>query len=194
MSKRKAGGFYWKRDVYQSQAFLSLGINAMKFLIALYDVRIRETPSKARDRKGVKRNPVFINLNRLEMPYTVLEKKYKMNQQGIVRGKDELLAKGFIAITHEGGLGEHDKARYALIDDFLKWKPGMAPIRVRKRDVRRGYQGKGLGAVKNKTRSQNVRFPHTSKCEAHRESSLTKCETKIRDMELSKENNVKIIS
>ena len=40
MSKRKAGGFYWKRDVYQSQAFLSLGINAMKFLIALYDVRI----------------------------------------------------------------------------------------------------------------------------------------------------------
>lgn len=189
MLKRKAGGFYWKREVYHSEAFLSLGRNAYKFLIALFDVRMRERPSKAKDRKGVKRDPVFINLDRLEMPYTVLEKKYRMNQQGIVRGKDELLAKGFIGITHEGGLGKHDKARYALIDDFFKWKPGMEPIRVRKRDVKRGYQGKGLGAVKNKTRSQNVSFPHTSKCETSRESPLTKCETKIQDVNLKKENN-----
>jgi hypothetical protein len=194
MSKRKAGGFYWKREVYQSEAFLSLGINAMRFLIALFDVRIRERLSKAKDRKGVKRDPVFINLDKLEMPYTVLEKKYKMNQQGIVRGKDELLAKGFIKITHEGGLGEHDKAKYALIDDFLNWKHGMEPIRLRNRDVKRGYQGKGLGAVKNKTRSQNVRFPHTSKCETYEKSSLTKSEAKIQDVELKKENNYKNVN
>jgi hypothetical protein len=164
MSQNRAGGFYWERYVYQSEAFLSLGINAIKMLIALFDIRIFEKPSKARDKKGVRRKRICINLKRLEVPYRTLEKKYKMNQQGIVRAKDELLEKGFIKITHEGGLGEHDKAQYELVDDYLKWKPGMAPIRTRKRDVRRGYQGKGLGAVKNKTRSQNVRLVHTSKC------------------------------
>ena len=181
MSKNRAGGFYWGRNVYQSEAFLSLGKNAMKMLIALFDVRIFEKRSKARDRKGGKRKPICLNLNSLEMPYSILETKYRINQQGIVRSKNELLAKGFIKITHEGGLGEHDKAKYALIDDFLKWKPGMKPFRLRQRDVRRGYQGKGLGAVKNKIRSQNVRLVHTSKCEIHEKPSLTKCETNTQD-------------
>ena len=49
MSKNRAGGFYWERNVYQSKAFLSLGINAMKMLIALFDVRVFEKPSKAKD-------------------------------------------------------------------------------------------------------------------------------------------------
>lgn len=189
MSKNRAGGFYWGRYVYQSEAFLSLGINEMKMLIALFDVRVFEKPSKAKDRKGAKRKPICTNLERLEAPYTTLEKKYKMNQQGIARAKDELLAKGFIKITHEGGLGKHDKAKYALVDDYLEWKPGMKPIRSRNRDVRRGYQGKGLGAVKNKTRSPNVRLIHTSKCETHEDSSLTNCETKAKYMELNKPIN-----
>jgi hypothetical protein len=178
MSKRIAGGFYWERSVYQSEAFLSLGKNAMKFLIALFDVRIFEKRSKAKDRKGVERKPICINKDKLEMPYLTLQKKYKMNQQGIVRAKDVLLEKGFIKVTHEGGLGEHDKATYALVDDYLKWKPGMKPIRSRNRDVRRGYQGKDLGAVKSKTRSQNLRLIHTSKCETPGDSLLTNCETK----------------
>ncbi len=160
MGNNKAGGFYWERTVYQSQAFLSLGKNAIKFLIALYDVRKRENPSSAKDKKGTKRKQVFVNLDCLEMPYKTLEKKYKMNQQGITRAIDELLAKGFIKISHHGGLGEHDKNRYALIDEYLIWKPGILPIRNRNRDVRRGYQGKCLGASKKKTRSQNVTLLH----------------------------------
>jgi hypothetical protein len=189
MSTKKAGGFYWERSVYQSEAFLSLGINAMKFLIALFDARIFEKQSRATDRKGVKRKPKCLNLDSLEMPYSILEKKYNMNQQGIVRSKDELLAKGFIKIIHEGGLGEHDKARYALIDDYLKWKLGMKPFRLRNRDVRRGYQGRGLGAVKNKTRSQNVRVLHTSKCETYDEPSLTECETNTQGRKSKTANN-----
>jgi hypothetical protein len=186
MPKRIAGGFYWERSVYQSEAFLSLGINAMKMLIALFDVRIFEKPRKSKDRKGLIRKPICINLKTLEMPYLTLQKKYKMNHQGIVRAKDELLAKGFIKVTHEGGLGEHDKARYALVDDYLEWKPGMKPIRSRNRDVRRGYQGKGLGAVKSKTRSQNLRLIHTSKSETPEDSLLTNCEPKTKYMESKK--------
>ena len=105
MTKNRAGGFYWGRNLYQSKAFLSLGKNAMKMLIALFDVRVFEKPSKAKDKKGAKRKPICTNLERLEAPYKTLEEKYKMNQQGIVRAKDELLAKGFIKITREGGLG-----------------------------------------------------------------------------------------
>lgn len=156
MGKYKSGGFFWDRIVYQSEAYLSLGKNSMKFLNALHDVRQTEKPGKAKDKKGRKRKIRFVNLDRLEMPYKTLQKKYGVNQQGTTRAIDELLAKGFIKITHHGGLGEHDKNRYALIDDYLSWRPGMKPIRQRKRDVRRGYQGKCLGASKNKTRSQNV--------------------------------------
>ena len=70
----KHGGFYWERDLYQSDAFLSLGKNSIKVLIALLDNRLREKSSMAKDKKGNKRKPQFINLDRLEIPYGTLEK------------------------------------------------------------------------------------------------------------------------
>ena len=139
------GGFYWERQMYQSPAFLDLPDSAKTMLIALLDARQREPRSQAKDKKGNRRIPTFINLKRIEMPYTTLQKVYGMNQQGIVRAIDKLLANGFVEITHKGGLGEHDKAKYALINDYLAWKPGVV-FRKRDRDVRRGYQGKKIGA------------------------------------------------
>ena len=108
---------------------------------------MRESQSQARDRKGNKRKPEFINLDRLEMPYATLQKVYGMNQQGIVYAIDKLLSNGFIKISHCGGLGKHDKTKYALINDYLKWQPGTV-FRRRTRDVRMGYQGRRLGATK----------------------------------------------
>lgn len=154
----KNGGFFWERQLYQSRAFLDLHKNAMTMLIALMDARRREFPSQAKDKKGGKRKPEFINLDRLEMPYTTLQKKYGMHQHGIVRAIDKLLANGFIEITHYGGLGEHDKTKYSLIEDYLKWEPGTV-LRKRDRDVRMGYQVKYLGVTKSgaekKVASQN---------------------------------------
>ena len=143
----KKGGFYWERDLYQSKAFLDLHKNAMIMLIALMDARKREYPSQAKDKKGRKRKPEFINLDRLEMPYTTLKKKYGMNQAGIVRSVDKLLANGFIEIKQYGGLGKHDVTKYALVEDYLEWEPGTV-FRKRTRDVRMGYQGRRLGATK----------------------------------------------
>lgn len=143
----KKGGFYWKRELYQSLAFLDLHKNAMLMLVALMDVRKREYPSQARDKKGRKRKPEFINLDRLEMPYTTLQKVYGMHQAGITRAVDKLLANGFVKISHYGGLGKHDTARYALVNDYLKWAPGTV-FRKRTRDVKMGYQGRRLGATK----------------------------------------------
>lgn len=112
----KTGGFYWERELYQSEAFLSLGKNTMKLIIALLDSRQREPSSKAKDRKGVKRKPKFTNLDHLEMPYGTLEKTYNIPRGSIPQTLDEALAKGFIKIMHRGGAYKHDKAVYGWSD------------------------------------------------------------------------------
>ena len=125
-----------------STAFLSLNKSAIIMLIALLNAR---KTANLKDKKSKKTKPVFINIDSLEMPYVTLKKNWGLNQQAVSRAVDELLAKGFIEIVHQGGLGEHDKARYALIDDYQQWKPGNV-FRSRNRDVRRGYQGRKIGA------------------------------------------------
>lgn len=184
MRKRqtKNGGFFWERQLYQSPAFLDLHKNAIIMLIALMDARKREFSSLSKDKKGNKRKPEFVNLDRLEMPYRTLQKVYGMHQHGIVRAIDKLLANGFIKIPHYGGLGEHDRTRYALVNDWLKWEPGTV-LRKRDRDVRMGYQSKYLGVTKSgtekKVASQNdtlLRVPkrHPSENSQCRNDTLPK--------------------
>ena len=62
-AKIKRGGIFIERELFQSDAFLSLGKNAMKVVIALLDNRQRESKTQARDKKGNPRKPKFINLN-----------------------------------------------------------------------------------------------------------------------------------
>ncbi len=149
--KYNAGGFYWERELYQSDAFLSLGKNSIKVLIALLDNRQRENSNQARTRKGNTRKPKFINLDRLEIPYGMLEKVYHVNRSSIPRAIDELLTKGFIKISYHGGCFKHDKNKYALSDNFLLWKPGVEPFETRPKRERRGYQGRILGATKKQS-------------------------------------------
>ncbi len=147
-TKNKSGGIYIERELFQSDAFLSLGKNSIKVLFALLDNRQREPQGKAIDKKGNKRNPKFINLNSLEIPYGTLEKVYKINRSSIPAAIDELLAKGFINISYHGGACKHDKSKYAWSDDFLFWTPNTAPFEVRPKRERHGYQGQRIGATK----------------------------------------------
>jgi len=57
MKKLKKGGFYWKRNVFQSEIFLSLTRNSIKILNVLFDARIRENQSQVKDKKGNRRKP-----------------------------------------------------------------------------------------------------------------------------------------
>ena len=93
MKGSKNGGIYIERELYQSEAFNSLGKVALRVLIAFLDKRIRETISQARDRKNVKRKPKFINLDRITLTYGELEKKYWIKTQSATHAIDELLAK-----------------------------------------------------------------------------------------------------
>lgn len=161
--KYKAGGFYWERELYQSDAFLSLSKNAMKILIALMDNRKQENNRQAKTKKGIKRKPKFVNLNSLEIPYGLLVKTYKMSRGTIPRAFDELLAKGFLKISYHGGCFKHDKNKYALSDNYLLWRPGTTPFEIRPKRERRGYQGRGLGAIKKNHSTQKRTHTHTQK-------------------------------
>jgi hypothetical protein len=152
--KPRHGGIYIERELYQSDAFLSLGKNSFKVLIALLDNRERELPRKAKDRKGTERKRGFINLDRLEIPYGVLEKVYKINRSSIPAAIDDLLAKGFIKIVHQGGAYNHDKSIYAWSDNYLIWEPGMKPFAERPKRERHGYQGRRIGATSPKDRKE----------------------------------------
>jgi hypothetical protein len=148
--KYKSGGFYWERELYQSDAFLSLGKNSIKVLIALLDSRQREKPSEAKEKKGNKRKPRFVNLDCLEMPYGTLEKVYKINRSSIPAAYDELLAKGFLKISYHGGACKHDKNKYAWSDNYLLWTPKSKSFEIRPKREKHGYQGRRIGATKAK--------------------------------------------
>lgn len=147
--KYKSGGIFIERDLYQSDAFLSLGKNSIKVLFAILDNRKRESIGQAKDKKGTKRKPRFINLDSLEIPYGTLEKVYKINRSNIPAAIDELLAKGFIKISYHGGSCKHDKSTYAWSNNYLLWTKTTAPFETRPRRERHGYQGRRLGATAN---------------------------------------------
>ena len=144
----KPGGTFIDRELYQSDAFLSLGKNAIKILIAILDNRRKEPKGKAKDKKGVKRKPRFINLESLVIPYGTLEKVYKISRSNIPAAIDELLAKGFIRISYHGGACKHDMSKYALSDNYLFWTKTTAPFETRPKRERHGYQGRRLGVTK----------------------------------------------
>ena len=156
--KYKIGGFYWERELYQSETFLSLNKNAIKLLIALLDTRQREKPSEAKTKKGYKRKPKFVNLDCLVVPYGTLAKVYKIPERRIPDAIDELLAKGFIRITYHGGAMKHDKNKYALVDDYLLWRPGRIPFATRPKRERRGYQGRNFR--KKKPQTEAIEIPN----------------------------------
>lgn len=145
--KQKSVGIYIPREIYQSDAFLSLGKNPIKVLFALLDNRRQETKGKAKDKKGAKRKPKFINLDSLVIPYGTLEKVYKIGHSNIPAAIDEQLAKGFIKISYHGGAFKHDKSTYAWSDNYLLWTKYTAPFEIRPKRERHGYQGLRLGAT-----------------------------------------------
>lgn len=155
-SKRKYGGFFFKREMYQHPAFLSLGKNAMKVLVALLDCRDMKNVSP----KGKKKKFECMNPDNLRLPYGLLEKTYQIPRGRIPAAIDELMSKGFMERKHAGGAAKHDMAIYALSE---KWRlPGSekAPYQVRETQQHHGYQGRPLGAIANHLKSGSANIAH----------------------------------
>ena len=100
------------------------------------------------------------NCNELTMTYKELESSpFNFTRPRIVRALDELLAKGFITIVDAGGAYDKHKAVYALSDLWLQWTLGTKPFNKRIRDIKRGFQGQGKGAVSKKQDAVTAKKP-----------------------------------
>jgi len=170
MKKNKGWGYgKWTRietKMYTSKAFLSLSATSVKVLILFLGKRRLIFP---KDRKGGKGVMVCENSNDLTMTYKELgNKPFNFTRPRITRAIDELLAKGFISVVDAakgfisvvdaGGAYKQHKAVYALSDLWQQWKPGIKPFNTRVRDVNRGFQGQGKGAVQTR---KEKNFQHT---------------------------------
>jgi hypothetical protein len=100
-------GIFLESDLYLSAAFLSLGKNSMKVLIAVLDI------AKSSGNGN------------LTIPYNQLVRIYKIPRSGISRAFGDLEEKGFLKCVHQGGSGKGDRNFYLLSDDYKLWTPEM---------------------------------------------------------------------
>ena len=145
MAKRTERGSFVYAEMYQSEAFWALGGTAPQLLMAFLDKRQFYKSNQRRDNG----NYVCTNSDDITMTYSELEAKYGLTIPRAARAFDELLAKGFIEIKHTGGAYRQDKRIYALSEKWRLWTPGTV-FSERPKDLKRGFQGQGKGAVKKK--------------------------------------------
>ena len=131
-----AKGTFISAEILESDAYLSLrGIAPQVltlFLLKRYIVKHKS--------KNGKEKRVTINKKKISFTYIEAEKKYGISQPRFTRAIDELLAKGFITIEHNGGTYKQDKSVYGLSDKYLLWKPDTI-FEERKKDlVQRGFR------------------------------------------------------
>lgn len=156
-------GTFIETRMFLSEAYLSLGQPGSAPVISSVSVQIlmmllgKRQFSQAK--KGGKKIRERTDDNRFTLTYKeITSYGYRLDRTGnrvkgnitqprATRAIDELMAKGFIDIVEYGGAYEKHKSKYSLIDDWKNWKVGDAPVRLRERDIRRGFQGKRLGAA-----------------------------------------------
>jgi len=120
-------GTYLEREMYTSIAYLSLSGVAPQMLTLFLGKR------------DFNNNHECLNCERITMTYRELE-ALGISRPRATRGRDDMMAKGFIKIVHQGGAYQQDKTIYALTEDWLWWKPGQV-IYERPKDTRTlGYR------------------------------------------------------
>jgi hypothetical protein len=126
-------------DMLISDAFKSLNATCIKHLIGFLLKR------RMKYKKG--KTPQCINSDEICMTYIELTSEpFNYHSEMVRRSLKTLIARGFIKIVHQGGAYKKDKTIYGICDTWRIWKEGM-DFSPDKKDVKRGFQGKGLGAV-----------------------------------------------
>jgi hypothetical protein len=130
MAKKKRGKFksgtWLTREMCLSWAYLSLrGFSTQ--LLSLFLLK-----------RDFNKKHECLNCERITMTYVELE-ALGISKPRITRSRDDLMAKGFIRIVHQGGAYQEDKNIYALTEDWRWWQSGQV-IYERPKDTRqRGY-------------------------------------------------------
>lgn len=128
-------GTWVERDLFESKAFIALGGIAPQLLIFFLSKRQFIT-----DGRDGKKKRVCTNYDNLSFTYKEARQKYDLTCPRFTRGIDELLAKGFITIKHQGGAYRHDKTVYGLSENWKNWLHSMVIERRQIDPVQRGYR------------------------------------------------------
>lgn len=126
----KGKGTFLERDLFESDAFWALKGGAPQMLIYILGKR---------DFKKSKNGRYCVNDHELTLSYLELG-KLGVTQPRATRGFDELLAKGFIELKHQGGGCQKDQSIYGLSSKWQLWKKGIAFFK-RPIALKRGFQG-----------------------------------------------------
>ena len=155
MGKRNGNGYgkgtFVETRMFLSKAFINLGKRGSSDTVSSYSIPmllmfLGKRKFAEIKQKGQKKQ-VRSDDDRFHLTYKELA-SHGITQPAATRAIDELLAKGFIIIAEHGGAFDKHKTVYSLAEDWMKWEPGDPPVRIRQKDdVKRGFQGKGLGAV-----------------------------------------------
>jgi hypothetical protein len=121
--------------MFESRAFIALQGSAPQLLILFLAKRSFERFGK----KGSQKLRC-LNSDSITFTYIEAEKKHGFTKPRFLRAIDELLAKGFIEIKHQGGGYKQDKTLYGLSGKWSFWNPGTV-FEERKLDpVQRGFR------------------------------------------------------
>ena len=120
-------GTYLERKMYTSPAYFALKGIAPQLLTLFLGKRNFNDKYEC------------LNCNKITMTYVEI-KALGISKTRFTRGRDDLMAKGFLNLVHQGGAYQKDKSIYALTPDWEWWKPGLV-INERPKDTRiRGYR------------------------------------------------------
>jgi len=128
------GKIWIDRAMIESRAYLSLSGFSPQLLTLVFGKRQFE--KQGRRGKG---KWVLINGDNINITYAEFKKKYGITQPKLTRAIDQLLEKGFLTVVRPGGTYRHDKAVYALSDNWILWKPGLTFQKREREAVRRGF-------------------------------------------------------
>jgi hypothetical protein len=128
-------GTWFERSMFESKAYMALTGCAPQLLTIFLGKRQFETISVGKNKKRVLKNA-----DNIIFTYIEAEKKYEIDKKRFVRGIDQLLAKGFIHIVHQGGGCKQDKSKYGLSDKWTWWKPGIVSGSRSKETISRGFR------------------------------------------------------
>ncbi len=121
--------------MFESKAYLSLRGFAPQLLTLILGKRWFDNVG----RKG-KEKRICTNCDALTFTYLEAENKYGITKTRLSRAFDELLAKGFLTIKHQGGAYKQDKSIYSLTEKWTIWRPGTVFDKREKDPVQRGWR------------------------------------------------------
>jgi hypothetical protein len=136
MSRRNLPPGTWiERRMFESRAFLALQGSAPQLLILFLGKRNFERVGK----KGSQKLQCM-NSDSITFTYIEAEKKHGFTKPRFLRAVDDLLAKGFIEIKHQGGGYKQDKTLYGLSVKWSFWSPGTVFEKRKIDPVQRGFR------------------------------------------------------